>query len=331
MRYDLKILWVEDSRVFYDSAKVILIMYAEDNGISLDFEYVEDVEVFIEKIEKETNRFKAYDICFVDYNLSQKILGNDLIKQLKRKELDSDILFYSSEYEPKIREDIREDFSSFEGVYIANRENFEEKANYLITKNARNLTKLSNIRGFLMDQTSENDYIIKSYILRKFAELSTEQKEEISKFVLQFIRESVKSFDTKANNLLEQLDDRGIGNIKNFMRNMNDVVPLKLKYQIFEKMITFLGEVSFEEVTLEKYFEDIVKARNNLAHKKLDLCKMQRYIKYYDDIDQFENRKCPKDCKEHTNDNKYSMDDWNEIRKNVQKFGRSIDAVQEKL
>ena len=331
MRYDLKILWVEDSRVFYDSAKVILIMYAEDNGISLDFEYVEDVEVFIEKIEKETNRFKAYDICFVDYNLSQKILGNDLIKQLKRKELDSDILFYSSEYEPKIREDIREDLSSFEGVYIANRENFEEKANYLITKNARNLTKLSNIRGFLMDQTSENDYIIKSYILRKFAELSTEQKEEISKFVLQFIRESVKSFETKANNLLEQLDDRGIGNIKNFMRNMNDVVPLKLKYQIFEKMITFLGEVSFEEVTLEKYFEDIVKARNNLAHKKLDLCKMQRYIKYYDDIDQFENRKCPKDCKEHTNDNKYSMDDWNEIRKNVQKFGRSIDAVQEKL
>lgn len=331
MRYDLKILWVEDSRVFYDSAKVILIMYAEDNGISLDFEYVEDVEVFIEKIEKETNRFKAYDICFVDYNLSQKILGNDLIKKLKRKELDSDILFYSSEYEPKIREDIREDLSSFEGVYIANRENFEEKANYLITKNARNLTKLSNIRGFLMDQTSENDYIIKSYILRKFAKLSVEQKEEISRFVLQFIRESVKSFDTKANNLLEQLDDRGIGNIKKFMKNMNDVVPLKLKYQIFEKMITFLGEVSFEEVTLEKYFEDIVKARNNLAHKKLDLCKMQRYIKYYDDIDQFENRKCPKDCKEHTNDNKYSMDDWNEIRKNVQKFGRSIDAVQEKL
>lgn len=331
MRYDLKILWVEDSRVFYDSAKGILIMYAEDNGISLDFEYVEDVEVFIEKIEKETNRFKAYDICFVDYNLSQKILGNDLIKQLKRKELDSDILFYSSEYEPKIREDIREDLSSFEGVYIANRENFEEKANYLITKNARNLTKLSNIRGFLMDQTSENDYIIKSYILRKFAELSTEQKEEISKFVLQIVRQSAERFKIKANSLVEQLDEKGIEDIKKFMRNMNDVVPLKLKYQIFEKMITFLGEVSFEEVTLEKYFEDIVKARNNLAHKKLDLCKMQRYIKYYDDIDQFENRKWPKDCKEHTNDNKYSMDDWNEIRKNVQKFGRSIDAVQEKL
>ena len=331
MRYDLKILWVEDSRVFYDSAKGILIMYAEDNGISLDFEYVEDVEVFIEKIEKETNRFKAYDICFVDYNLSQKILGNDLIKQLKRKELDSDILFYSSEYEPKIREDIREDLSSFEGVYIANRENFEEKANYLITKNARNLTKLSNIRGFLMDQTSENDYIIKSYILRKFAELSTEQKEEISKFVLQIVRQSAERFKIKANSLVEQLDEKGIEDIKKFMRNMNDVVPFKLKYQIFEKMITFLGEVSFEEVTLEKYFEDIVKARNNLAHKKLDLCKMQRYIKYYDDIDQFENRKCPKDCKEHTNDNKYSMDDWNEIRKNVQKFGRSIDAVQEKL
>lgn len=64
---------------------------------------------------------------------------------------------------------------------------------------------------------------------------------------------------------------------------------------------------------------------------ELNLRNLLYVIKYYDDIDQFENRKCPKDCKEHTNDNKYSMDDWNEIRKNVQKFGRSIDAVQEKL
>lgn len=68
-----------------------------------------------------------------------------------------------------------------------------------------------------------------------------------------------------------------------------------------------------------------------MAHKKLDLCNTQKYIKYYDDIDQFEKITCPEDCREHTNDNKYSIEDWNEIRKNVQKFGRSMDAVQEKL
>ena len=52
MRYDLNILWVEDTATYYEETKEILETYAEDNGISLKFHYIQDVNVFFEKIKK---------------------------------------------------------------------------------------------------------------------------------------------------------------------------------------------------------------------------------------------------------------------------------------
>lgn len=220
---------------------------------------------------------------------------------------------------------------SFEGVYIANRTNFEEKSYYLINKNARRLTTLSNIRGFLMDQTSENDYTIKSYILRNFSKLSMIQQKEITEMLLDFIKKKVQNFDIKANDEIIKLETKGIGNINQTMKMMDELFPIKLKYEVFEKMVGFLAETEFEEVTVQQYIDEIIKARNTLAHKKLDVCKTQKYIKYYDTINQFEDRQCPEDCGAHSDDNKYSLEQWDTLRKKVQKFGKSIDIIQGKL
>lgn len=331
MRYDLRILWVEDTPTFYNVAKENLEMQAEDNGFSLMFDYIEDTKDFFEKMKNDAHGFKLYDIFFVDYSLSSGIIGSSLIKNLREEKVDSDILFYSSENESDIRKEIIENLGSYEGVYVANRINFDEKSNYLINKNARRLTSLSNIRGFLMDQTSENDYTIKSYILRNFSNLSKDQKEEISKMLLNFMNNKLDTFTNKATNEIETLKKSGIIKIKDTMDMMDELFPIKLKYQIFEKMVVFLDEPGFKEVTVQQYIKDIIGARNKLAHKKLDVCKTQKYIKYYDTITQFKERKCPNDCKEHSNENKYSLEQWNALRKKVLKFGKSIDTIQEKL
>lgn len=331
MRYDLRILWVEDTPTFYNVAKENLEMQAEDNGFSLMFDYIEDTKDFFEKMKNDAQGFKLYDIFFVDYSLSNGVIGSSLIKKLRKESVDSDILFYSSENESDIREEIIENLGSYEGVYVANKTNFDEKSNYLINKNARRLTSLSNIRGFLMDQTSENDYTIKSYILRNFSKLSKDQKEEISKMLLNFMNNKLETFENKATNEIETLKKSGIIKIKDTMDMMDELFPIKLKYQIFEKMVAFLDEPGFKEVTVQQYIDEIIGARNKLAHKKLDVCKTQKYIKYYDTITQFEDRKCPNDCMNHSNKYKYSLEEWNDLRKKVQKFGKSIDIIQEKL
>lgn len=331
MRYDLRVLWVEDTPTYYKETKEILEMYAEDNGISVKFDYIENVNDFFDKMKNDVQGFKLYDIFFVDYSLSHGIVGSELIKKLRCEKMDSDILFYSSENEADIRTEVKEDLVSFEGVYIANRTNFEDKSNYLINKNARRLTTLSNIRGFLMDQTSENDYTIKSYILHNFSKLSPTQQKEIAEILLDFIENKIQKFNVKANDEVTKLKTQGISNINQTIQMMDELFPLKLKYQVFEKMVSFLGETEFKDVTVHQYIDEIIRARNTLAHKKLDVCKTQQYIKYYDNINQFEARKCPDDCVAHTDDNKYSLEQWDTLRKNVQKFGKSIDVIQGKL
>ena len=176
MRYDLNILWVEDTEGFYRENSEILEMQAEDLGLNVKFDYIQIAQELFDRIEKSASGFRLYDMLFVDYSLSNGLGGDKIIKELRKNELDADILFYSSQLEIEMRSKIIEDLQSFQGVYIANRDDFLNRAYSLIQKNAKRLLSLKNIRGMLMDQTSENDYTIKSYIMRRFQDLTDEQK-----------------------------------------------------------------------------------------------------------------------------------------------------------
>ena len=209
MRYDMNILWIEDTKAYFDESKEILEALAEDIGISIKFHYIQDVMEFFDMIKQNESGFKIYDIFFIDYSLSSKVEGDKLIADLRTKKLDSDILFYSSDRESEI-ESIKNDIFSFEGVYVANKENFDDKSYWLIKKNARRLTSLSNIRGYLMDQTSENDFTVQSYILNRFDNLTQEQKREISDMLLNHIKNKKEKFVKQASDEIIKLEEGGI-------------------------------------------------------------------------------------------------------------------------
>ena len=331
MRYDLRILWIEDTAAFFEDAKDILEMFADEQGIRLDYKYVQDAEIFATQIRQDTNGFKVFDIIFVDYTLSSSIVGSTVIRDLRNIQLDTDILFYSSEHEKDIRDTIKDDLGSYEGVYIANRTNFNEKACYLIKKNARRLTSLASIRGFLMDQTSENDFTIKSYIQQNFNRLTPDQKTSISKMLRDFIAEKSQQVAEESEKQLSTLEKKGITNINRTLTLMGDLFPIELKYQIFEKMITYLGDDEFQDVTVDTYINEIIKARNTLAHKKVDVCRMHSHVLYADTVKQFMTRACPEDCNNHDDSYKYSLKQWQDIRLKTLGFGDEIDKLQAKL
>ena len=73
-------------------------------------------------------------------------------------------------------------------------------------------------------------------------------------------------------------------------------------------------ECNFHDVFTTADIEKILKG----VYKTWDSdCKTQKYIKYYDTINQFEDRQCPEDCGAHSDVNKYSLEQWDTLHKKV--------------
>ena len=318
MRYDLNILWVEDTEGFYRENSEILEMQAEDLGLNVKFDYIQIAQELFDRIEKSASGFRLYDMLFVDYSLSNGLGGDKIIKELRKNELDADILFYSSQLEIEMRSKIIEDLQSFQGVYIANRDDFLNRAYSLIQKNAKRLLSLKNIRGMLMDQTSENDYTIKSYIMRRFQDLTDEQKQCICDMIKKSINGHLGKSEHAQKQLI-QLEEKGITNIN----------------KVFRTMIEFLQEKAFPDHALEIYMSDIIVKRNLLAHKKLELSSDQQYILGYDNIDQYQEMQCQNQNIQSddvpTVARQISYVDWIALRRQVVSIGTCFDEIQDKL
>lgn len=332
MRENISILWVEDSKSYYEEAKDILEMHAEDKGIKVNFKYVENAFSLLEELDKQVQGFQIHDICFIDYALSMpdNKTGENIIRELRQKKVGADILFYSSEDIATIRETIKQDLSSFEGVYVADRDTFEDKSKLLLNKNSKKLYSINNIRGILMNETSENDYIMKSYILKEYSTLLDEQKEEITNIIKEKISNKASEIDDISKKLLKRIEDKHFLEAKKILSIANDLLGLKDRYEILEKIIEYKSVSDVESGKIDNYLNKLVELRNKLAHRKLEICNSCQYVLHYNDIDDYEQKHCCNECDDncvHTEDNKICVEDWNNLKKELIEFGQSMDKL----
>ncbi len=327
MRYDLLVYWVEDTPTWANSEKDIMRYELQDLGIMVDFKSESNADTAKAEIANSCKGFKKYDLFFIDYNISSDIDGQAIINSLRQNNVDVDILFYSADREKEIRTTISQNLSDFEGVYVANRNTFHEKALALIEKNSRKLLSIQNIRGKLMDCTSENDFIIKSYILEKFPKLDDEPKMRVVSVINEYMKNSIVTQIEQIESECRKIDESGISKIKDFMDLPSFIVPLELKYTLFEEIAKELGE----NATIQNYFNNVVKKRNVLAHKKLDICDNLDHIKYCDTLKQFKNRACNTACDQCTGEFSITVNEWEQIRKDTNAFTLIFDGMLSKL
>lgn len=330
MRYDVNILWIDDTPDWQKQQQDLFELNIEQFGLLCYIEYSSDGDSIIDRLSNESTGFKVYDIIFVDYNISSSLLGNRIIDALRNKNIDADILFYSANAQNDIKKVIFEGDGAFEGIYIANRDSFLDKAVSLYKKNIRNLLSLSNIRGFLAEKTSENDYVVNSYILSKFSTLTNEAQERIRVLVQSMADSEIDSQKSKINEYSQIISKHEL-NIQKLLKLPSSIITLKIKYLIFNQILVERGDHLFDKHSIEEYHDKIVKQRNTVAHKKLEVCKQQRFIKYYDNIMQFERNVCPEDCSEHTDDRKISLKDWLEIVKLTNEYSKLFHILSSEL
>ena len=87
--------------------------------------------------------------------------------------------FMQTQTQNNQQENVRNIRSNYDATIEANRDSLAT---------ARKLLSIQNIRGKLMDCTSENDFIIKSYILKKFPELNDEQKKRVVAVINEYMK-----------------------------------------------------------------------------------------------------------------------------------------------
>lgn len=328
MTYDLCIYWVEDTPVWANSVKSLLTYPLQDTGVMVNFISESNANTAKAEIANSCKGFKKYDLFFIDYNISSDIDGKDIINSLRSNNVDVDILFYSADREKEIRSIIASNLTEFEGVYVANRDTFPEKALALIEKNARKLLSIQNIRGKLMDSTSENDFIIKSYIIEKYKKLTSEQKSEVCNAVKSYLSIHIEPTCKKIQDTCNEIKETGITKIKDFMSLPSYIVPLELKYVLFKEIAKQYGE---NTARYDGYFSSVVQKRNVLAHKKLEICDNLDHIKYCDTLSQFKSRACSQKCDQCDGDFSITLDDWKQIRKQTNIFTLIFEDILSKL
>lgn len=135
------------------------------------------------------------------------ITGDEIIRALREKRIYTDVVFYSSEFEA-MQQEMR-NTNQLDGVFFADRNDLTVVVDRVIKKNIRREYNIANIRGLIMDNSSEFDYICRITSVALFECLSLEKQVEIEEKAKEYVgaaqQQSTKNFDDLEKSMVERM------------------------------------------------------------------------------------------------------------------------------
>lgn len=309
MHMNFRILWIDDSIDYYEATELQIKRLVLNNNMHPTINFFDDYEEFCQKEldNFEEERFNRYDLLIIDYALSD-ITGIEIIQELRRKQIYTDIVFYSSELH-KMREEVKKG-ELLDGIFFADRKDLTSAVNNVIRKNMRREYSIANIRGLIMDSTSEFDYICRITATDLFSKLSEEDQKDVEAQ----LREFVEAASKRSTKTFKGLDGKkGLGYVTTAMNSTDYVMNNADRYSILNLILQRSGLFTYVPEDMDKCYDvDVIKARNKLAHsmlfygecqKKLHVTKVRQELK------------CDKKCDDCKAD--YDLQSCEALRKNL--------------
>lgn len=307
-----RILWYEDNKDWYKSMSSRVEKVIKEFDLIPQIDYNKIPQINIEEIQNNN-----YDLIIVDYKLTNKgVNGDEVIEAIRCGNIYTDVIFYSED-----GEQLKDVFikKGLEGVFITTRntQQFIAKIKDITYKNLRRSLNPVNLRGIVMDNTSEFDTEIKEITLRTWNLLSEENKLEIDRYIKEeLLKKSMKDSNKTCEkyisdeNLIiyEVIEDRIFDSSKK-SRLLNKIMSLDEEFckelnQIFKKL-----SVSKDNF-YENYYDEIIKYRNALAHAKKTERENDIYIGKYDG-----------------KDIRFGKELCNKVRKNLIKYNKIFNEL----
>lgn len=323
MNIQYKILWIDDDPEYVESARAHVEKIVRDNKMEPVIKIYNEYETYRrEEMEKfDVDVFNLYDQIVIDYALSGTT-GDKIIKDLRSKDIYTDIVFYSSNYR-EMSEELRKS-EMLDGIFWADRQDVNSTIYNVIKKNLRREFSIANIRGLIMDSTSEFDYICRTTTMALFDSLSEEMQKEVVEKAKTYASQA-EQFSNETFSKLKAADGKKF--IKEVMTSVDYVMANKDRYALMSMVVeSVYADSGFNDSFAEQYASDLIKPRNDLAHSKLYYGACKRKLHISKKLEKHEcNRKCD-ECK-----SKYGVEQCELIRQKIYEYYQMFEELNSRV
>lgn len=277
MDTNFRIIWFEDVDEWYNSISRRVKKYIEEKAFHVEIKRIKKINEFSE----EDSQLLNYDLLIIDYELENEIeiksYGSDVIQQIRQGKFVNDILFYSSHGYDVINKVMKD--LGLQGVFITDRNNddFMDMTQRLVDKSIRRAENIVNIRGIVMDATSEFDNKIRDLISVLWNHLGEKEEKISADIKKKILKNNVESAE-KLNNKYESISKANIDSLlaeREFSAyrqarllgwciDANEEIKTNLQKILQRNIKEYQENQSF----FERYNEDVINYRNALAHVK---------------------------------------------------------------
>jgi CheY-like chemotaxis protein len=263
MQLEYRILWFDDQQraiePFVDRIKGIIAR--------LGFEAKVDLRIVTADVVDPLSNLPSQhdvDLILMDWKLGGGHDGADLARKLRQSFRDTDIVFYSSEAAPTLREQIFK--QDIDGVFCCNRQNLGDRTNGIIHGQLRRILDLNHMRGVVMAATSDLDQgmIECLEVVQKIVRPndSTGFASDIAALISGSLRKKVDEVEAmgKKGKLAKLLREPAFG-------------PA-LRLQILREEVAKLADRVPEPHLIEHlgtYHQEVITPRNDFAHRKAEV------------------------------------------------------------
>lgn len=293
-----KILWIDDQQakigLEQDNVKEIIV----NKGYTAQIETIDNIKP--EDLVRESDlmyklKSREYDLLFIDYKLSHKVLGSHIISKIREENrIYTDIIFYSTDKDDLIEEVINSYkgsiLSYIDDVHIIPLDDadFYDKVETVIDKIIGTWYNAHSIRGIILAKTSKFEYIVNQIVQSYYppykdslaSKIKTKKENVIaditekwdktirSQNVVEYVLERPEQFNWNLKKMLFDalIDEKAFGISEEIAQDISELFSLRNDFA-HNKARVIKGSLILYKKNKELKFNecDIIKIRHKLA------------------------------------------------------------------
>lgn len=259
-----KILWFEDEVTWFNMERLRINSILQKHYLMPEIVRKDGDDFDISELTGND-----YDLIIMDYKLAEGTTGDTVVTAIRKNNILTDILFYSSE-ERNMLTAISKGMPPIDGVYLTKRDYnlFTQKAENLINKIVKRSEDLVNLRGFVMDGSADFEVRIREILNTVWNKFTEEERKILEEAVQKTIKRN-EDRDHKTKKKILEVNPTFPAAVNNihFFSHSDRLYLLEKAIKILLDNYSLSEEEEFS--SFKAYYEkEISNYRNALGHKK---------------------------------------------------------------